>query len=431
MLKLFRMLLRGDFYRHKLVKNTAALLVVQMSAYAAPLLVLPYLSRVLSTDHFGLIAFAVSFNYYFITFVEYGFNLTATRRIAIHRDDPAKVSQIFSSVLAAKALLTAVGFLLMTSVVIATPKLRPNLSLFCLCYLAVIGDLLFPLWLFQGLQKMENLVWRDLLAKLLATGLIFAFVRTDGDFLKAAGFQAGATVIAGVLGLISVPLLTKARFVTPSYQEIFTALREGWPVFLSMAAMTLSSVTNTFILGLKSGPTDVAYYSAASRLIVAIRMLVSPLVTALYPHLSHMAVASRDEAVQFLRKYALTMASPFFAASLILFLGASPIIHILYGAKYHPAVLLLRIMSFSAFLLALQHMYSTFYMLAFGYEKEWSRVILQTAVLNFAILIPLIYLIWPPAAVSITGVVLDLFVAAVTYLFYRRSTSMVPRVVAA
>jgi PST family polysaccharide transporter len=334
-------------------------------------------------------------------------------------------------VLAAKTFLTAIGFVLMVTVVTATPKLRPDLLLFCLCYLAVIGDLLFPLWLFQGLQKMENLVWRDLLAKFVATGLIFAFVHRDGDYLKAAGFQAGSTVLAGILGLISVPLLTQARFVRPSFHEILTALREGWPVFLSMAAMTLSSSTNVFLLGLKSGPTDVAYYSAAYRLIVAIRMLVSPLVTAIYPHISHMAVASREDAVTFLRKYGLVMAAPFLAASVILFLGASPIIHLLYSAKYDPAVPLLRIMAFGAFLLAVQHVYSTFYMLAFGYEKEWSRVILQTAVLNFAILIPLIYLIWPPIAVSITSIALDLFVAGVTYLFFRKTTGMIPQAAAA
>ena len=72
-----------ELIRHRLVKNTMALLFMQATAYIAPFLVLPYLSRVLSKQHFGLIAFAMSFNWYFITLVEYGFNLTATRRIAL------------------------------------------------------------------------------------------------------------------------------------------------------------------------------------------------------------------------------------------------------------------------------------------------------------------------------------------------------------
>jgi polysaccharide transporter, PST family len=411
---------RSKLLRHRLVRNTAALFSVQISSYLAPLLVLPYLSRVLSTDHFGLIAFATSFNWYFLTLVEYGFNLTATRRIAIHRDDPEKVSQIFSSVMAAKALLTVLGFVLMVSIVLVAPKLRPNLPLFCLSYLAVIGDLLFPLWLFQGLQKIENLVWRDLCAKFLSLVLIFAFVHHDGDYLWAAGFQAGSMAVAGVVGLATVPFLTPVRWAMPSVREAITALREGWPVFLSMAAMYVTASTNILILGLRSGPTDVAFYTAPGRLVVALRALVSPLVTALYPHISHMAFVSRDNAIAFMRKYSLMLLAPFFAGSLILFAGASPIMRILYGTKYTLAVPLLRIMAFSPALSAFQHIYCTFFMLAFGYEKEWSRVIVWSSVLNFGVLIPLMYAIWPPAAVSVAVIIVDLFVAAVPYAFYRK-----------
>jgi PST family polysaccharide transporter len=415
--------------RHRLIKNAAALMVVQVSGHVAPFLVLPYLSRVLSTEHFGLIAYATSFTWYFMTLVDYGFNLTATRRIAINRDNPEKVSRIYSSVIVAKAVLMLMGLAIMLTVVMVTPILRPNLLLFCISYIAVIGDFLFPMWLFQGLQKMEALVWRDLLAKLVSLGLTFAFVRQDSDYLWAVGFQQGSMLLAGIVGLITVPLLTSARFVMPSRKEVFDALREGWPVFLSVAALSMAGSTNVFILGLRSGPTEVAYYSASFRLVAAARMLISPVVTALYPHISHMAVTSGRSAAAFSRKYALFLEVPFLAGSCVLFAGAPLIIHIIYSAKYEPSILLLRIMAFSPFLLVFQHLYSTFYMLALGYEKEWSRIIMQATVLNFVFLIPLIFLIWPPAAVSITGLLVDLFAAAATYRFFRKTSPKSPAMV--
>ncbi len=419
------------FIGHTLVKNTAALFIVQISTYVAPLLVLPYLSRVLSTDHFGVIAFATSFNWYFMSLVDYGFNLTATRRIAIHRDDPAEISRIFSSVMAAKLLLTILGFILMLSIVMSTPKMRVNLPLFCISYLLVIGDLLFPLWLFQGLQKMENLVWRDLCAKVLSLCLIFAFVHHDADYLLAAAFQSGSMVVAGVVGLWTVFVSTPAKWIMPRLSEVKTALLEGWPVFLSIAANTLTTSTDIFILGLRSGPTDVAYYIGAYRLIVALRSLVSPVVTAIYPHISHMAFNSRENAIAFVRKYSLLLAAPFFFGGLVLLAGAGPIITHLYGVKYAPTIPLLRILAFSPFLLALQTSYSTFYMLGFGYEKEWSRIVFRTAILNFVLLIPLLWLTWAPAAVSVTGILLDTFVTIATYLFFRKSSARVPEMVAA
>lgn len=413
----------SNFLNNRLVRNASALFIVQMSAYAAPLVVLPYLSRVLSTEHFGLIAFTTAFNFYFITLVEYGFNLSATRRIAIHRDDPEKVSRITASVYAAKGLLTILGFLIMVSVVLATPQLRPNFPLFCLGYLAVVGDLLFPIWLFQGLEKMENLVWRDLCSKFVALGLTFAFVHRDGDYMLAAGFQAGATVISGIVGLCSVPFVMRIRPVLPSLQETVTALKEGWPVFLSMAAFTVSSSTSIFLLGLRAGPKDVAYFIAAYRLVVALRALVDPVKTAIYPHISHMAARSKQDAIRFLRRYGLLVTSPFLLASLVLLIFAPLIIKLLYSAKYAPAIPVLRLLALSPFLLALQHNYSTFFMLAFGYEKQWSRIILFMTALNFAILIPSIYLMWPPVAVAMTGLICDVVVTVLTYQFYLKKSA--------
>ena len=417
--------------RHRLFKNTASLLVVQVSSYVAPLVILPYLSRILTTEHLGLIQFATAFNWYFMTLVEYGFNLTATRRIAIHRDDPDKVSEIFSSVMAAKALLTVVGFALMMAIVLAVPGLRVNAGLFAVTYLLVLGDLLFPIWLFQGLERMGNLVWRDVGAKMLSLMFIFAVVHSDGDYFWAAAFQAGSAFVAGVVGLVTVFVTTPVRWVRPSLRECLTDLREGWPVFVSMLAAQLTGSTNILIVGFRGGASGVAFYTAVYRLVVAVRALVTPAVTALYPHISHMAHNSRETAVRFLRRYAVLLAAPFFAASLVLLFGAPLIIRILYGSKYLASIPLLKVLAFSPCLLALQHIFSTFFMLAFGYHKQWSRFTIQGTILNYLILVPLVYLIWPPMGAAVTGIVIEVFMAVVTYVFYRRHVTEVPVAVAA
>ena len=320
----------------------------------------------------------------------------------------------------AKAMLTLLGFLMMVAVVLGTSKLRPNFPLFCLSYMAVVGDLLFPLWLFQGLEKMENLVWRDLCSKLVSLCLVFVFVRQDSDYMLAAGFQAGSTVFAGIIGLITVPFVTDVRWFKPNLEEAFQALREGWSIFLSMAASSISYSTNVFLLNMRSGPADVAYYSAAYRLIVALRMLVSPVVTAIYPHISHMAFSSRSNAVAFLKKYSLVLAGPFLAAGIVLILTA-PLIIRFYGQKYLPAAVLLQVLAMSPFLLALQNSYSTFFMLGFGYEKEYSRIVLRATLLNFLLVVPLLFLVWPPLAVCITGISVEIFMTLASYLFYQRN----------
>ncbi len=50
-------------------------------------------------------------------------------------------------------------------------------------------------------------------------------------------------------------------------------------------------------------------------------------------------------------------------------------------------------MSPGPFLFALSHCYSTYFMLAFGYKKQWSRLILATAIANFALLGPFLLIL--------------------------------------
>jgi len=72
--------------------------------------------------------------WYFVTLTDYSFNLSATRRVAIHRDDKEELSRIFSSVMTAKTLLTLLGFAILMGTVFAIPNCA-QLGLFPLSFL--------------------------------------------------------------------------------------------------------------------------------------------------------------------------------------------------------------------------------------------------------------------------------------------------------
>ena len=62
-------------------------------------------------------------------------------------------------------------------------------------------------------------------------------------------------------------------------------------------------------------------------------------------------------------------------------------------------------------------------MLVFGYDKQWSKLVLGSVVLNFAVLIPLMYSIQPTMALAVTGTVVDASIAVASYVFYRKHAS--------
>jgi PST family polysaccharide transporter len=408
--------------RHEVVKNTALLYIVQMSSYIFPLITLPYLARVLGPSKMGIVAFASSFVWYFQVTTEYGFDLSATRTIAVHRDDPEVISRTFNSVMAAKALLFGLSFVAMVVIVGAVPRFRSDWVLFFASFLAVAGNLLFPLWLYQGLQVLQHVAVRDISAKFLSLVAIFLLIHRESDYVRAAGIQSGALALAGLVGLVMVPRLTRVRFQMPAWGEVTARLREGAPMFVSMAAMTLYGTTNVFILGLVSTSTEVGYYSSAWRIILALRMLVGPVVGALYPHISHMAARSQGDVIRFLRRYSLLLSAPFFLIGVVLLIAAPWIVAIVFGPKYLPTTLLLRIMAFSPFFLAISHSYTSYYMLAFGYDKEWTRMVVMGTVLNFAVLIPLLHFLPGSQALAITTTILDAYILIASYIFYLKTS---------
>ncbi len=95
MLNYIKKILRNDDYK-RITENILSLFSLQGFNYILPLITFPYLTRVLGPDKYGLVVFALAFMGYFQILTDYGFNLSATREVSIHRSDDTKISQIFS-----------------------------------------------------------------------------------------------------------------------------------------------------------------------------------------------------------------------------------------------------------------------------------------------------------------------------------------------
>src|SRR5512140_3234133 len=96
--------------RKTVLHNFASLSVLQAITYVLPILILPYLFRIIGPEKFGLIAFAQAFVQYFMILTDYGFSISATKEISLCQHRPSEVSKVFSSVMMVKMALALASF---------------------------------------------------------------------------------------------------------------------------------------------------------------------------------------------------------------------------------------------------------------------------------------------------------------------------------
>ena len=153
--------------KRTLIENFFSLYFLQLASYVLPLITLPYLVRVLGPEKFGLIAFAQAFIQYFMLLTDFGFNLSATREISIHREDKNKISRIFVSVFIVKLLLLLIAAIIIAIIVNSFDKFSSDKIVFYLTSLSIIGWVMFPQWFFQGIENMKFVTLFNISAKLV------------------------------------------------------------------------------------------------------------------------------------------------------------------------------------------------------------------------------------------------------------------------
>src|SRR5690554_5734970 len=325
-LALFKKLTNSED-KKRLLGNFLSLSGLQVFTYILPLITLPYLVRVLGVEKYGLVMFAQSFIMFFNILVDYGFNLSATREIAVNRDNKAKVTEIYSSVMTIKVLLLGASFAVLSGIVFSVEKFTPDATLYLLTFLMVVGQALFPIWYFQGMERMKYITIINILSRVVFTVAIFVFVHNENDYVLVPVLNGLCACVGSVYALWLIKACFKQKYEFQSLKNIKLHFKDSTQFFLSRVAVSLYTSANTFVLGLVTNNTMVGYYSIAEKLYQAMQGLYGPITQALYPY-----VAKERNIALFKIIFKIIVASNIFGV-LILYFSIEFIFLILFGQE--------------------------------------------------------------------------------------------------
>lgn len=409
------------FFRSNLVRNTLALYGVQVCRKVLPFVSIPYLARVLGPSAWGRVAFVQAFSEMLVLLIEFGFTLSATREIARQRHSREACSGIVAGVLGAQALLAIAALIAALTAYHLVPELQEDRRLVPAGIVYALAQGFAPLWFFQGIEKMTVAATLEIAGKALALIGIFAFIHSPTDDWKVLALQACAPAISTVLGLAIAYRIVRLRLPSPAL--VRAAFQAGWPMFVFRSGISLYSVANAFTLGLFASPAQVGYYASSEKIAKAAYGLLNPIREALYPRLSHLAKHSEGEMVRLARAGAALMSSGGVLLGIGLFVFAPWIVHTLMGAKFEPAIPVLRILSLLPPIISITDAVGVQWLLPHGHDKAAIRIILSGGLLNLV----LAFTVAPQFAqtgMAVVVVVSELFVCiAMVIVVWQLSTA--------
>ena len=355
-----------------LLHNVSFITLLQIFNVIAPLITYPYLVRVLGRELYGVFITAQVLVAYFSLFVVWGSDNVCAKHVSIFRDDRLRLSEIFTAVLLARACVWIAGLLVFIGIVVALPAYREYFVLFLLTYGMTVYDVLFPQYLFQGLEKMKYATFVVVGVKLLFILLVFAVVREQADFYLVPLLYSVGYFLGGVASLYIIFSLIGLRLVKIHGTDVWVLMKDAFPVFLSDMITTIKDRFNVLLMGGCIGMADVVTYDLALKINLLMTKPTEIMRIALFPR------AAKNRNIPMVKKSLLY--SFFITTSLVILVNLVLPYVVKFFLDAEVELLPIRLFTIAPILLSVSVLIAFNVFIAFGYNKYVLNSILITTI---------------------------------------------------
>ena len=375
----------------KVLHNVTSLSWLQLVTYCLPIIILPYLFRVIGPEKFGLICFAQAFVQYFMILTDYGFSVSATKEISLCLEDKKKVCNIVSAVMTIKLILAFCSLLILCMVIYFVPKFKDDWLVYALSFGVVIGNSLFPAWFFQGSESMKYTAKLNIIGEFVYAFGIFLFIHEPNDYLLVPTITALSAIFTGILGQYILFTRFDLYFQLPKYTDLRQQLQSGWNVFISVLAINAYTTTRIFAVGLLTNNTLTGFYSIAEKIANAVQTFpLSSFSQAIFPRLSKIFSKNKLKAFEIMNQVQLITIIVSLIFLPLTFILSPIIVKLVCGGSYPAAILSLRFLLIAVFFIS-SNAFRVQFLLVCGKTDIYSRIHITMAIIGVPLIIGFIY----------------------------------------
>lgn len=378
--------IKDTLTRHKiLVSNFGYLSILQAYSVLLPLLTIPYLMRVLGYDTYGLVIYAQAIIQYFVIIVNFGFNISATKDISIHRNDKVQLKKIVSSVLTVKVALFMLSFAVLCICIFFIPAFREHYILYLFSMALCLSEVVLPIWYFQGIEKMRYITIVNVISRTLFAACIFLLIKQPEHYLWVPLFNGLGALIGGFFALWIVFVKEKVGFSFQPWHTLLYFIKDSAPLFLTRAAAQIYVRTNIVVVGTFLGMAEAGFYDVALKVLTVLGMPFQTLKQVIFPKVS------KDLDISFVHK-AIKMVIVLAIIIIVVMQMLAPFVMLtITGIESETAVQTLRLLLLVLLAMVMSGFFGEQLLIPFGKKKPYVRGMVSTAFFYFIVL-SLLYL---------------------------------------
>ena len=329
-----------------ILTNIASLGLLQMANYVIPILVIPFVVRALGADGFGKASYAQNIITYLTVLVNFGFDYSATRDIAINKDNIIKRREIFWSVISHKSILLLLSFVALGIMYFTFPRVTEDLPLYIYAALINVGFVFFPTWFFQGIEKMGKMAIFNFVSRAFGGALVVLLVRDASDYRLYLFLNSIVYVFVGIVAFLYIIKKYDLLPYTYNKEEFKSSFTKSFPIFINTLCAMFYTIFGMTLLGMYVTDTELGIYSGSYRIINAITMLAAmPIHLAIFPNVSKKFNEELKSGFAYLNKIILLVTPLMFILTIVIWVLSPILVDLFLGSEFTESIKVLRFFS--------------------------------------------------------------------------------------
>lgn len=402
-----------------LYKNSIFRIILNLFKIVLPILIGPYVMRVLLPEQIGDLNYAQSIIAYFLMFGAFGVFQYGVREISKVRHDKEAISSKFTSFFIITVVTNIVALLVF--VVVLYVGFRGQ-NVYWICMILNIPFLFnaFQIdWMNEALENFGFITIKTIIVRVAYFLAIIILVRNPSDFYIYVYLNAAVSIASCVFSFIYIKRTVKFSFKNLKFAEHLIPMLL---VVILSNANVLYTQSDRYMLGYFSGGVILSYYVVGQGIMSVLNTFMMSVVQAIAPRLhSYIEKEDKSDYINLLNKVTKIYFMLIFPAVMGMILFSSEILVLYAGSQYTEGFGVIACFGIYMLTLAYDEIASNQILYVFKKEKKQVLMLFAGGVINIILNGILIYTGYFSVNTSILSTaVANLFVIACQYFYINR-----------